>query len=70
MTGLTPQREALEIIFAMIAIKNLGIHPLDYIIESTAKTIHEDYYIHEGPVNVIIRRVKQILQADLICHCK
>lgn len=57
-----PQREALEIIFGDDSHKKSGIHPLDYIIESTAKTIHEDYYIHEGPANVIIRRVKQILQ--------
>jgi DNA helicase HerA-like ATPase len=57
-----PQREALEIIFGDESHKESGIHPLDYIVQSTAKTICDDYYIHEGPPNVIIRRVKQILK--------
>lgn len=57
-----PQREALEIIFGDETHKESDIHPLEYIIQSTAKTIRDDYYIHEGPANVIIRRAKQILK--------
>jgi DNA helicase HerA-like ATPase len=57
-----PQREALEIIFGDESHKESNVHPLDYIIQSTAKQINSKYYIHEGPANVIIRRVKQILK--------
>lgn len=57
-----PQREALEIIFGDEGHKESNTHPLDYIISSSANDIRNEYHIHEGPANVIIRRAKQIVK--------